>query len=72
MNTVKGLADSGEIPLGGITPAAINLVVDLGIGAALPAEVIVPADTGIIFYQEINSQFYELASDNAMRLDAVG
>jgi len=50
----------------------ISLSVDLGFSSALPASVGVVSAVGIIFYQEINSQFYELASDNAMRIVIVG
>jgi hypothetical protein len=55
-----------------MTPAAINLSVDLGVGLALPANVIVLAATGIIFYQQINSEYYLLASNNAMQVAAIG
>ena len=72
MSTLKGIAFSNEIPLGGTSGGVLNLTTDLGVGAALPASVAVMAAIGIIFYQEINSQLYELASSNAMRVDAVG
>ena len=52
--------------------APISLSVDLGFAAALPATVGVVSAIGIIFYQEINTQFYELASDNAMRIEVIG
>lgn len=71
-NEVNGMALSVEIPLGGLVGADTTLVVDLGIGAALPATVGVVNAIGIIFYQEINGQFYELASDNAMTITLVG
>ena len=72
VSTLKGIAFSNEIPLGGTSGGVLNLTTDLGVGAALPASVAVMAAIGIIFYQEINSQLYELASSNAMRVDAVG
>ena len=71
-NVLRGIDFSGEIPLGGTSGGIINLTTDLGVGAALPASVGVMAAIGIIFYQDINSQLYELASSNAMRVDAVG
>ena len=71
-NDLRGIDFSSEIPLGGSSGGVINLTTDLGVGAAMPASVAVIAAIGIIFYQEINSQLYELASSNAMRVDAVG
>jgi hypothetical protein len=69
---LHGLAVSPYIPLGGMIPGPIDLQVDLGIGTALPASVSVLAATGIVFFQEINSQMYVLASRNAMRIDTAG
>ena len=71
-NETNGIALSSEIPLGGLVGSDTTLVVDLGFGAALPATVGVVNAIGIIFYQEINSQFYELASDNALRIATIG
>ena len=71
-NEINGIAFSSEIPLGGLVGSDTTLVVDLGFGAALPATLGVVNAVGIIFYQEINSQFYELASDNALRISIVG
>lgn len=71
-NETNGNDFSSEIPLGGLVGSDTTLVVDLGFGAALPATVGVVNAIGIIFYQEINSQFYELASDNALRISTIG
>jgi len=71
-NETNGIALSSEIPLGGMVGSDTTLVVDLGFGSALPATVGVVSAIGIIFYQEINTQFYELASDNALRISIVG
>ena len=71
-NEVNGVAFTAEIPLGGMVGADTSLSVDLGFAAALPATVGVISAIGIIFYQEINTQFYELASDNAMRIEVIG
>jgi hypothetical protein len=72
LDCLHGLAESVEIPIGGMSPAAINLSVDLGVGLPLPANVIVLAATGIVFYQQINSEYYLLASKNAMKVAAIG
>jgi len=71
-NETNGIAFSSEIPLGGMVGSDTTLVVDLGFGAALLATVGVVNAIGIIFYKEINSQFYELASDNALRISTIG
>jgi len=71
-NETNGIDISSEIALGGMVGSDTTLTVDLGFAAALPATVGVINAIGIIFYQEINTLFYELASDNAMRIDFVG
>lgn len=71
-NETNGIAFSTAIPLGGMVNAQTDLSVDLGFSALLPPTVAVVIAVGIIFYQEINSQLYELASDNAMRIIAIG
>lgn len=71
-NEVSGIALSNAIVLGGMVGSDINLSIDLGFASALPATVGVVSAIGIIFYQEINGQLYELASDNAMRIEVVG
>lgn len=67
-NEVNGMEESAEIPLGGMVSSDTTLAVDLGFGAVLPATVGVVNAIGILFYQEINGVFYELASDNALKL----
>ncbi len=49
-----------------------TLTVDLGFGSVFPNTVAVISAIGVIFYQAINSNFYVLTSDNAMRIDSVG
>lgn len=71
-NEINGIAFSSELAINGMVGSDTTLTVDLGIGAALPISVGVVAAIGIVFYQEINTQFYELASDNAMRIAVVG
>ena len=48
------------------------LDIDLGFATTLPATAGVINAVGIIFYQAINAQFYELASGNALRIDVIG
>ncbi|WCO03168.1 hypothetical protein [Psychroserpens ponticola] len=71
-NETNGIAFSAELPLDGMVGADTTLTVDLGFAAALPATVAVINAVGIIFYQDINSLFYELASDNAMKIESIG
>ncbi|WP_411768233.1 hypothetical protein [Winogradskyella sp. A3E31] len=71
-NEVSAISFSSEIPLGGLVGSDTTLVADLGFTAALPATVGVVVALGIIFYQDINGSFYELASDNAMSIALVG
>lgn len=68
----KGVAYTAEIPIGGMVGSATTLTVDLGFAAALPATVGVLVGIGIIFYQEVDGVYYELASDNALKLAVVG
>lgn len=71
-NSTNAIAFSAEIPLGGMVGSDTTLTADLGVGSALPATVGVVSAIGIIFYQEVNTQFYELASDNALKIEVVG
>jgi hypothetical protein len=52
--------------------ASTVLVADLGFADALPTAAAVLSSIGILFYQEINGQFYELLSNNVMRIEGVG
>ena len=70
-NETNGITISNAYPIGGMVGSSIDLSVDLGFSALLPATVAVVSAVGIIFYQEINSQLYELASYNAMRVISV-
>ena len=71
-NEVNGIAYTAPLPIGGDVGADTTLTVDLGFAAVLPATVGVVMATGILFYQQINAEFYELSSGNAMRISAVG
>jgi len=71
-NAIGKAVFSADIPLVGMVGSDTTLVVDLGIGAAVVATTATIAAIGIVFYQEINGQFYELASGNAMKIATVG
>ena len=71
-NEVNGISYSDAIPIGGEVGADTTLTVDLGFTSALPNTVGVVLATGILFYQQINTEFYELSSANAMRISAIG
>ncbi len=71
-NAIGKVIFSADIPLVGMVGSDTTLVVDLGIGAAVVATTATIAAIGIVFYQEINGQLYELASGNAMKIATVG
>ena len=71
-NGMNGIDYSTEIPLGGLVGADTTLTVDLGFASVLPTTVGVVVSIGIIFYQEVNGNMYEFASDNVMRIELVG
>ena len=71
-NAIGKVAFSSEIPLVGMVGSDTTLVVDLGLGAAVVPTTATIAAIGIVFFQEINGQFYELASGNAMKIATVG
>ncbi|HBS87102.1 MAG: hypothetical protein A2W91_02700 [Bacteroidetes bacterium GWF2_38_335] len=68
VNELSAFAMSPEIPLGGTSGSELNLV------ASLPGLPVIAASAGVIstvaieFYQEINSELFLLATDNAMRV----
>ncbi len=72
LNHVSGLDMSEPIAIGGYISSPVTLSIDLGIGSALPAEAVVPAAIGILFYQEVDGVFYELKGCWGMRTEAVG
>ena len=71
-NEQHGIVYSAAIPLGGLVGSDTTLTVDLGFSSPLPATVGVINAIGIIFYQEINAAYYELASENAMKIAVIG
>lgn len=61
-------AISAEIPLSGAVGSSTILEADLGNAVVFPNTVAVPVALGVVFYQEINGEFYELAAGNAMQV----
>ncbi|SFN66467.1 hypothetical protein SAMN04487989_102311 [Bizionia echini] len=68
-DTVNGLGGtdiSAAIPIGGMVGGLTTLEIDMtGLGA-IPATSALFVSTGIVFYQEINTELYELAQSNTM------
>jgi len=71
-NKQNATAFSNEIPIVGSVGADIALTTDLGFSNPLPATAGVLIAIGILFYQEINGQFYALARNNALQIVKVG
>lgn len=72
VNGMGGIIYSGDIPLTGMVGGVTTLSLDLSSIGVIPATVAMFVGTGIIFYQEINGDLYELAQGNAMKVAAVG
>lgn len=72
LNETSGITFSSETALGGMVGSDLVLTVDLGIGSAIPNTAAVVIAVGIVFSQEVNGSYYQLASDNAMRIELVG
>lgn len=70
-NSLGTTVYSDAIPLQGAVGSDTTLVADLGLGTALPVAVVATAAIGIVFYQEINSELYELSSGNTMRVATI-
>ncbi|QTE23274.1 hypothetical protein [Polaribacter cellanae] len=71
-NQTNGINYSTAIPIGGNVGSNTTLTVDLEFTAPLPATVGVISAIGILFYQQINTELYELSSGNAMQISVVG
>ena len=52
--------------------ADTDLIVDLTAYAPIPATTALYAGTAIIFYQEVNGEFYELAQGHCMKIATIG
>jgi len=63
---------SSEIAIGGMVGSATSLVVDMTAFGTIPVTSALFAATGIIFYQEVNGSFYELAQGHAMKVAVTG
>jgi len=72
VNGRGGVSYSADIPLTGMVGSDTTLNVNLSALGAIPATSALFAATGIIFYQEINTELYELAQGNAMKVVAMG
>ncbi len=71
-NKQNATAFSTEIPVVGSVGTDITLTTDLGFSTPIPATAGVLIAIGILFYQEINSQYYALARNNALQIVKVG
>lgn len=63
---------SDPIPLSGMVGSDTTLTVDLDLSSPAAATVSNCVAVGVVFFQEINAELYELADGNAMRLVLVG
>lgn len=71
-NEVGGVDYSEPIAITGMVGSETILKVDLGFTTVLPATVGVVIAIGIVFYQELQGVYYELASDNTLVIAKVG
>lgn len=62
---------SAEIAVGGMVGSDTSLEVDMSSFGAVPVTSAIFAGTGIVFYQMVNGELYELAQGHAMKI-AVG
>jgi hypothetical protein len=70
-NGLGAVQYSAEIPLGGPVGAVTTVTATLQGAPTLPATVALVACVGIEYVQELNGQYYLLASNNAMRIAMV-
>ncbi|MAB49396.1 MAG: hypothetical protein CMC05_12275 [Flavobacteriaceae bacterium] len=71
-NGVGGITYSDPIELIGMVGAATDLTVDLTAYAPIPVTTALYAATGIVFYQKVNGDLYELAQGHSMKIAAAG
>ena len=71
-NAIGKTSESAAIPLVGDVGSDTTLTVDMEIGAPVVATTATLTAIGIIFFQDINGQLYQLASGNAMKIATVG
>ncbi len=72
LDGTSGNVYSAAFPLNAPVASPIDLSVVLMTGATIPADISVFVGIGIVFYQEINSQLYELAQGQAMYVAVAG
>ncbi len=72
VNGLGGVSYSADIPLVGMVGGITTLTLDLSSVGVIPATSALFVGIGIIFYQEINGDLYELAQGNAMKVVTVG
>ena len=72
VNGHGGVSYSADIPLTGMVGVNTTLTLDLSSIGVIPASVALFVGIGIIFYQEINGDLYELAQGNALKVATVG
>lgn len=72
VNGLGGVVFSSDIPVTGLVGAVTTLTLDLSSLGTIPATSALFAGVGIIYYQEINGDLYELAQGNAMNVASVG
>ena len=72
VNAIGGVSYSDAIPLGGMVGADTTLTLDLSSVGTVPVTSILLGAVGIVFYQQVNADFYELAQNNAMKVVVIG
>lgn len=71
-NVVGSVKYSDAIALSGMVGAPTVLTVDLTAYAPIPATTAFFAGTAIVFYQEVNGEFYEMAQGHCMKIAVAG
>ena len=72
VNGMGLVANSAQLPLGGMVGSATTLTVDMSSFGTIPVTSAMFVSIGIIFYQEINAVLYELKEGNAMKVVTAG
>ncbi|OBX24069.1 MULTISPECIES: hypothetical protein [Bizionia] len=72
VNGLGGTDTSAAIPIGGMVGGDTTLTVDLTALGAIPVTSALFVSIGIVFYQEINTDLYEFAQSNTMKVAVTG
>ncbi len=72
VNGLGGFTYSNAIEIGGMVGSATALQVDMTALGTVPASTALFASCGIVFYQEVNGDLYELAQGNALQIAVTG